>query len=423
MGDAGKRLERATVRMSRVLSRLQGEARPEARPLPPVDEAPPDPAAAVDLAATEPEATTDPAATEPGAAIDRAATTDQDEAAERAAITDSIPAFALAEIPETVEDAPEPDLASVEEDEEEEDDERGGAAWIALSHPIEVVQELVRKSAADRLPGLAAESAFFATLSLFPGLLILAAALGWLDLIAGQEVARRSEAAVIEFLGRVLTDAASGVVGAIQDLFSRQRGGVLTSALVIGVWTLSRGFAAVIRALDTAYGLRERRSWIEVRLTAVMLALGSAIVMTVLLAVAAAGPFLGHGQALAAEIGAGKAWALTWGWLRTPVIIALAVLWTATLYHLAPNRRAPWVRDLPGALLAAALWILASSGFGMYLGLAGRFNQIFGLVGGGLILMIWLYVLSFSLLLGGELNAVLLERAGIERRGRPTTRG
>jgi membrane protein len=365
MGDAGERLKRATGRLAGAFSRLHGEARPDPSAAPEDAGGPPDPDARPEGAGGAPEPAPD--------------------------FTDAVGA---------------PDLAP----------RAGGGALRGFIGLVTLPWALFRKTFEDGLTGLAAESAFFAALSLFPGLLVLAAALGWLDLIAGQEVARRSQAAAVEFLGQVLTEQGSGVVRAVRDLFARHRGGVLTSALLLGIWALSRGFTPVIRALDVTYGLRERRSWLNLHLTAVLLSAGSALVASVLLAMVAVGPFLGHDRALAASLGIRKAFALTWDWARSPLVFVLVVFWTATLYHLAPNRRASWKSDLPGAVFAAALWLLISLGFGTYLHMTARYNQIFGALAGGMILMIWLYLLCLSLLLGGALNAILQQRAGIARR-------
>jgi membrane protein len=83
------------------------------------------------------------------------------------------------------------------------------------------------------------------------------------------------------------------------------------------------------------------------------------------------------------------------------------VLWAATVYHLAPHHRSPWRADLPGAVLAAVLWLLVSVGLSVYLRIAVLGNAVLGTLGGGLVLLIWLYLLGLVLLVCGEVNAVL----------------
>jgi uncharacterized BrkB/YihY/UPF0761 family membrane protein len=87
--------------------------------------------------------------------------------------------------------------------------------------------------------------------------------------------------------------------------------------------------------------------------------------------------------------------------------VAVLVAWAATVYHVAPGRRLRWREALPGAVAAAVLWLVASGGFSLYLRVAADANRVLGTLGGGLIGVLWLYLLALILLVGGELNGVL----------------
>ncbi|MCD9624398.1 YihY/virulence factor BrkB family protein [Rhabdothermincola salaria] len=271
-------------------------------------------------------------------------------------------------------------------------------------------QELAREWREDRVGGLAAEVAFFGMLSLFPALLALTSVLGVLDAVTGGDVADRAQQQVVTALSDVLSDQASGTVDAVDALFETSSPGVLTISVVLALWAASRGFAALVRALDIAYDLPEHRSWVRLRLVAVGLALGSVVIGAALLAMLVIGPLLGTGQAVADWLGLGDGFATFWDWVRWPTMVVLVVAWAATVFHIAPNHSTPWRWDVPGALVAAASWILVSVGFRVYLGLAGEANQVFGLLGGGLIALMWFYLLSVGVLLGGEVNAILAVR-------------
>jgi len=281
----------------------------------------------------------------------------------------------------------------------------------ALLEAAQVAARVIRKSRDDRVNSLAAESAFFAVIAIFPALMIVVATLGWLDHIVGVDVARRAEAALIEVLQSVLTDRGAGVLASVHDLFARTRGRVVTSAALVAVVTIVRGFAVILGAVDRAYGPRESRSWIGREATAVLLSLGSALVSAFILAAAVAGPYLAAGRLIADPVVVGPAAAIVLRWLRFPVAAGVVVAWTATLYHFAHSRETRWRRDVPGALFASVLWLIVSYGFRLYLKSAANVNPVFGVLGGALTLMVWVYMLCLALLLGGELNAVLLKRA------------
>jgi membrane protein len=262
----------------------------------------------------------------------------------------------------------------------------------------------------DRLLGLAAEAAFFAALSLFPGLLVGASVLSLLDVFVGADVARQVQQDVVTALDAVFTDAAAGAVQSVENLFDQVRGDLFTVAVAAALVTLSGAFAVVIDALNIAYGTVERRTWVRRRLLGLVMAAVTTVVAALAVTVLVVGPFLGRGRAVAEAVGLGAAFAFTWDVLRFPVLVLGLVLWAAGLYHWAPNRRTRWRQALPGALLTTALWLVATAGFHLYLRIAADGNPVLGALGGGVIVMTWAYLLCLALMLGGELNATLYPR-------------
>lgn len=267
----------------------------------------------------------------------------------------------------------------------------------------------------DRLPGLAAETAFFAVLSIFPGLLVAGSLLGLLDAFVGAEVANEAQTRVLRLLNLVLTDEASGVLESVRSLFEESRGGLLTFATLGALVTLSGAFAVAINALNLAHDATETRSWFRRRALGLVLAVATLVLAVLALTVLIVGPLFGRGERLADLIGLGSAFTFAWDVVRLPAMAVVLLVWATAILRIAPSRRLAWRDALPGAALAAALWGAASAGFRFYLGFAAEGNPVLGAFGGGAIVMTWAYLLSLSLLLGGELNAVLLQR----RRDRP----
>lgn len=270
----------------------------------------------------------------------------------------------------------------------------------------------------DRLPGLAAETAFFAVLSTFPALLVAGSLLGLLDSLVGGDVAQEAQDSVLDVLALVLTDEASGVLDSVRSLFEESRGGLLTFATVGALVSLSGAFAVAINALNLAHDAAETRTWLRRRLLGLLMAVATLVLVALSLTVLIVGPLFGRGTQLADFIGLGDAFVFAWDVLRLPAMALALLLWATAVLRTAPSRRLRWRDALPGALLAAALWGAASAGFRVYLGFAAATNPVLGAFGGGAIVMIWVYLLSLSLLLGGELNATLLQR----RRARPEHR-
>lgn len=280
---------------------------------------------------------------------------------------------------------------------------------------VRVARKMLTEWGADRVPDNAASVAFYAVLSLLPAFLALAAMLGPLDSLVGGDVAERVQERVLDFLGTVLTSEADGTLEVARDLFEDERPGLLTFSLLLAIWTVSRSFAALVRALDVVYDLDEHRSWLGIRATALLIAVGSVVAAALMLTAIVVGPLFGTGEQIADQIGLGDQFAFLWDVFRLPFAFVVLVVWAATIFHVAPDHDTPWRYDVPGAVLTSVLWLLFSVGLRLYLELAQAGNAVFGALGGALIVLLWFWLLSLAVLIGGELNQVLLdERAPVQ---------
>ena len=275
---------------------------------------------------------------------------------------------------------------------------------------LRFVDDLRNEWSRARVGGLSAEIAFFGLLGLFPAVIVFAAALGSLDVVIGAGAAAHTEEwlldRVVETFGSDNTLRAT-----IEELFDRSNAGLITAGIVITVYASSRGFTAVVGALDVTYGHEDRRNWISTRVMGFVLTLFTLVVAALVAAMVVVGPLLGGGEEIAERLGAGSAFTTAWVWFRWPVVFVVVVCWAASLYHLAPRRRTPWRTDLPGAVVGTVWWLAVSLGFRVYLDAASSgMNAVVGLLGGALSLLIWLYLLAMGLLVGAEINRVLSDR-------------
>src|SRR5205085_6374359 len=94
--------------------------------------------------------------------------------------------------------------------------------------------------------------------------------------------------------------------------------------------------------------------------------------------------------------------------LVTSAITRVAVL--ALIYHLGIPRWQAWYRVVPGAVLATVMWLGATELFGWYVTNFGNYNVIYGPLGAAIALLVWLYIISFIVLLGAEFNALIYPR-------------
>lgn len=290
---------------------------------------------------------------------------------------------------------------------------------VAGRNPWRVVVETVRSVVADRVTGLAAEMAFFALLSFVPLVVAVGASLGWLELVVGRDALSRGRDAVISGLGTVFRPDTTDAVlrPLVEGLLAQQRGGVALSSVAVALWLASRVFTATIRALDLAYNVEEQRGLVVRRLLALLFALGAVLTVAITLLFIVLGPMLGAAGDLAERIGVGGLFGGAWALARWPVVLVVAAAFFAAVYRFGPNVRNTWRDCLPGAVLAVILWLLVSIGFRVYLATAGspvgRFEAgeeaaaLLGVIGALAAAMLWTYLTSVALLVGGELNSVL----------------
>lgn len=287
-----------------------------------------------------------------------------------------------------------------------------------------LIADIGRKCDRDRVLGLAGENAFMAVLTTFPVLIVVAAVLGQLSLVIGQDNARRVEDSVLRFLQDLLTDSAGPAIETARDLFETPFN-TLTLALVLALFSLATAFASVINTVTLAYDVRDPRGWWFRRGLGLVVGLGSVLIAVVVVTLVVVGPLFAAADVVR-SIGLAAEYEFVWSYARWPVAFLSLVLWATTMFHVCPGGVASWRRGLPGGLLTAVLWLAASIGFNVYLEIALASSPVFGALGGGLIVMTWLYLLCFGLLVGAELNAVLLARraiAGQPRRRRLRRRG
>jgi len=272
-----------------------------------------------------------------------------------------------------------------------------------------VVTQLIRDIRSDRIGGLAAEIAFYGTLSIFPALIALGALLGSLDDVTGRGYAAEVQETILSYVEEVLSTE-NLTVNATKEAFETGES-VVGIAIITAIWASSRGFNAVIGALDIAYKVAETRSWIGTRLTAIGLSLGTLIVGGFALAMIVVSPFFSVGGNIANRVGLGEEFIVLYGWVQPLVTYLVVMVWATVLYYVAPNHHTPLKWALPGAFLATTWWLAASLGFGYYIRIASQGgNAIYGLLGGGLTLLVLFWIMGLGLLIGAELNAALVHQ-------------
>ncbi len=265
----------------------------------------------------------------------------------------------------------------------------------------QLARDVVHDYSRDGIGDVAASITFWTILSVPAAVLALVSFLSSLEAVVGVSVANDVEAEVQLFVSETFTDS-EALSETVSELFNTSSTGVATVATIAAIFTLSRAFAGLIRALDIAYGVEDSRPWWFLRIVAIGLGLGTVVIVASGATVLAALPSLPFDGALRL--------------LTAPVVLVALVIWATTIFHIGPNHRTPWRYDLPGAIFTTAGWVVATQGFALYVRASGQGNDVQSGVGAILLALTLIYVLSMVLLLGAEINDVLAQRAGVAER-------
>ena len=101
---------------------------------------------------------------------------------------------------------------------------------------------------------------------------------------------------------------------------------------------------------------------------------------------------------------------LTWKLGRWLISSTTSVITISLIYHWGLPRVQPWHRVLPGAIMATILWFPVTLIFGWYVTNYANYTLIYGSLGAGVALLVWLYIISITILVGAEFNAVACPR-------------
>ena len=251
-------------------------------------------------------------------------------------------------------------------------------------------------------------SAYSGIFSFFPALLVLCAVLASSQRfeIYHREISRA--------LGSILP---AGSTTAIDYLRSRSDRPIklLIPTFLVTVWTASGVVISWMEGFRNAYQLPKTWGLVRERAIACSLVLLAGLPMTIATILVAFGSqiegrALFHwGQRLGPLI------LLVWTALRWLTAILTSVAVIALIDHNAVPRTKRWHTVLPGASLATGRWFGATLLFGWYLRRYGEYNLIYGSLGVGIALLIWMYLVSFIVLVGAEFNAFWFPRAVARR--------
>ncbi len=257
----------------------------------------------------------------------------------------------------------------------------------------------------DGVPTLAAQTAYYFFFSLFP-LLLFATPL--LSVVGERE----------QVMGFIMTQLRSLVQGdavkpfaeAIANIvYAENAPGLMSIGALLAAWSGSNIFGSLMTALNTAYDVEEDRAWWKRQL----LRLGVFVVAAIIMILATVTMLGGEDiiDRVGGFLGLGHTGRFIWKVIQFPLAFAFLVALGATIYYFLPNAKQDLKKVLVASTAMTLLWIIATLAFRMYIQYFPP-NPTYGIIGGVIILLTWMYYSMFVVLAGGELAAELHHGTG-----------
>jgi uncharacterized BrkB/YihY/UPF0761 family membrane protein len=258
-------------------------------------------------------------------------------------------------------------------------------AWHAATY-------IARSAIRHRLNGHAAEISFFALLSLIPVTVTVGAALKLVSQTMGPDIADQGRQGAIDtirlLIGPTLADSVVGPF--VRAQLTQQDSGVAVGGLIVAWWLFGRLFTATQHGLDKAYGVSDRRSNVHNRIIALASSAAGLVAIVVTLTLMVLG-WRGNKHGIDKWLASVPIAADIWNLVRWPILVLILVGLLVGLYRYSPNVRHRWRDCLPGAAL--------------------------GVIGTA----VFIYFSSIAILLGAEVNALIIRHRKLTAPAKPPT--
>jgi membrane protein len=295
----------------------------------------------------------------------------------------------------------------------------GAGAQPQHSPGRRVLTRLLRRAWDDDVLGESASATFWQTLSLPPLLLGLFGILGYVGDWFGPDTVTAVQQWMIGITSGVFSRNAVDeiIIPTVADVLTTARGEVVSIGFLLTFWSGSSAMASFVDAITKAHDQQPVRNYFWQRTLAILLYLTGLAIGIVLLPVVALGPdrllpLLPDAVEPTARAVVEVAY--------YPVIALVLVLALTTLYKIALPLKMPWQRGLPGALLAAVVFLVGATGLRLYLDWITSTGYTYGALAAPIAFLLAMFFIALAIILGAHLNAAIqaVWPAPLRRRGR-----
>lgn len=265
------------------------------------------------------------------------------------------------------------------------------------------IKSLFKQVVNDEVTALSAQLTYYLLLSFFPFLIVLITVTSYTPLT--------NEDILINLSSVLPKDTYDMIMQIIDEILATRSTSFISVGMIGALWASSNGMKAIIRGVNKAYNEEETRNFLVIR--------GIGALFTIALVFAIIFSFIAivFGRIISLKLitflGLSLDFQNLWSILRYILSLISLILIFAFIYKFSPNCKVKLKSVIPGAVFTTFGWIIISMGFSYYVNNFNNFSKTYGSIGGIIVFMIWLYISSIIILLGGEINAIFSSKQNI----------
>jgi membrane protein len=233
--------------------------------------------------------------------------------------------------------------------------------------------------------------------ALFPFIIFLISLVGYFDIDAETLLTEAFDVFPLQ-IAQVINDV-------IRDVVDTRNPSIMSTSLLFSIFTVANGFNSIMHGVNKVYAQEDTRNvavrWLHA--TVLVIALAFAIISSLLVVI--------YGDAIYGLIhrhfNPHEIFSAIFGFAGLLITITIMLATIMLIYRLSLGKKQSIVSLLPGAMLTIVIWAISSSAFNFYVNNFSRYSLVYGSIASIFITMLWLNIISATILIGAQTNALL----------------
>ncbi len=266
------------------------------------------------------------------------------------------------------------------------------------------IKKLYKQYTSDDVPALAAQASYFLILSVFPLIITIISIIGLANNNAIHDTFMELlKDFLLPDVYDVVSEAVNNALRVDNTIY------VSISGFASTVWILTRAAAYMIKGINKAYDINTPRNPLLLFFVSLI------FVILLILIIILTSVFLVFGKLLGMLLfdflGAPELFGTIWHILR--YLVSITCLFTAfcMVYIIMPNAQINFKNAIPGAFFTTSAMIILSTFFSYYIANFGFYANAYGSIGAVIFMLVWLYWNATIIIIGAEINAMLVVKS------------